>query len=164
MINVGQVCVKLAGREARQVCAVVDTDKGPFVVVSGPRVKRRKCNIKHLEPLAQKLSIKKGASDEDVKAALEKAGLVEKVKIRTEKREKKTQERRQRKQHNKEKPVPSEKKAKKAAKATKKAEKAEAKAEKVEAKAEKVEAKAEVKAEKSAAKAEKTEKKEEAKE
>jgi len=46
------------------------------VLVSGPNFKRRRCNIKHLEPLPNKLDIARGASDEDVKRALEAAGLL----------------------------------------------------------------------------------------
>ncbi|MEA1905171.1 MAG: 50S ribosomal protein L14e, partial [Candidatus Hadarchaeota archaeon] len=70
-MEVGQVCVKLAGREAGKKCVVVDVVDENYVLVSGPEVKRRRCNIGHLEPLEQKLEVKKGASDEDVKRALE---------------------------------------------------------------------------------------------
>ena len=109
MTEIGQVYVKIVGREARQICAAVDTSEGSFITVSGPKVKRRKCNLKHLEPLPQKLQIKKGASDDEVAAALKSAGLVADVKKRTEKREKKAQQRAPRKQHNKVKPTKEEK-------------------------------------------------------
>lgn len=79
-MDIGQVCVKIAGREARQKCVIVDNVDDNFVTVTGPSVKRRRCNIKHIALLPQKLSIKKGAADEDVTNALVKAGLVEKPK------------------------------------------------------------------------------------
>jgi len=76
VMEVGRVCVKTAGREAGEKCVVVDVIDMIHVLVSGPGVKRRRCNIKHLEPLPNKLEIAKGASDEDVKRALEAAGLL----------------------------------------------------------------------------------------
>lgn len=69
-MEVGRVCVKLAGREAGKKCVVVDVIDKNYVLVSGPEVKRRRCNIGHLEPLEQKLEVKKDASDEDIKQAL----------------------------------------------------------------------------------------------
>jgi large subunit ribosomal protein L14e len=74
MIEVGRVCVKLAGREAGRRCVVVDVLDSNFVLVSGPRVKRRRCNIAHLEPTEQKVDIPKGADDETVKRALGEPG------------------------------------------------------------------------------------------
>lgn len=77
VMEVGRVCVKLAGHEAGKRCVIVEIIDGTYVVVSGPGVKRRRCNIAHLEPLEKKLDIDKGASDEDAARALEAAGLVE---------------------------------------------------------------------------------------
>lgn len=76
VMEVGRVCVKLAGHEAGKQCVIVDVLDNVYVVVSGPGVKRRRCNIAHLEPLEQKVEIAKGVSDEDVKRTLEAAGLV----------------------------------------------------------------------------------------
>ena len=73
-MEVGRVCVKLAGHEAGKRCVVVDVLDSVYVVVSGPGVKRRRCNIAHLEPLEQKLDIGKGAPEEEVKRALEALG------------------------------------------------------------------------------------------
>jgi large subunit ribosomal protein L14e len=53
---------------------VVDVLDRNFVVVSGPRVKRRRCNVMHLEPTDKKLDIPRGCSDEDVRRALEALG------------------------------------------------------------------------------------------
>lgn len=76
MIEVGRVCVKLAGHEAGKQCVIVDVLDNVYVLVSGLGIKRRRCNIAHLEPLEQKVEIAKGASDEDVKRTLEATGLV----------------------------------------------------------------------------------------
>ena len=65
MIEVGRVCVKIAGRDAGLKCVVVE-DLGKSLVLIDGQTRRRKCNIFHLEPLAQKLDISKGASHEQV--------------------------------------------------------------------------------------------------
>ncbi len=75
VMKVGCVCTKLTGREAGEVCAIVDVLDKIYVVVTGPNVRRRKCNIKHLEPHTAVLKISKGASDEEVAEALKSEGL-----------------------------------------------------------------------------------------
>ncbi|MEM2192545.1 MAG: 50S ribosomal protein L14e [Candidatus Hadarchaeales archaeon] len=75
MIDVGRVCLKIAGKEAGKYCVVVERLDENFVVISGPGVKRRRCNIAHLEPTEKIVEISKGASDEEVRRALEKAGV-----------------------------------------------------------------------------------------
>ncbi len=76
-VEVGRVCVKLSGREAGQKCVIVDVIDKNFVLVTGPKkltgVKRRRTNLKHLEPTPETIDIKKGASDEDVAKVAEKA-------------------------------------------------------------------------------------------
>lgn len=80
-IEVGRICVKICGREAGKKCVIVDVIDKSFVLVTGPKsvtgVKRRRANINHLEPLAEKIEIKRGASDEEVVEALKKKGLLE---------------------------------------------------------------------------------------
>jgi large subunit ribosomal protein L14e len=87
MLEVGQVCLKTAGREAGRYCVIVDVVDKDFVMVTGPKnitkVKRRKCNVTHLEPVPIKIEIAKNASDEDVKKAYEKADVINKVKTAT---------------------------------------------------------------------------------
>lgn len=75
VIEVGRVCVKLAGHEAGKRCVIVEILDATYVVVSGPGVKRRRCNITHLEPIDKKVDIARGAPDEEVKRALDAAGL-----------------------------------------------------------------------------------------
>lgn len=85
-IEVGRICVKVSGREAGLKCVIVNIIDDNFVLVTGPKnltgVKRRRVNIKHIEPLDVKINIQKGASDEDVLKALGEAGLVEFMKER----------------------------------------------------------------------------------
>lgn len=65
MIEVGRVCVKIAGRDAGLKCVVVEETGKNFVLIDG-QTRRRKCNVSHLEPLQQKLDISKGASHDAV--------------------------------------------------------------------------------------------------
>ncbi|MHA1626796.1 MAG: 50S ribosomal protein L14e [Candidatus Asgardarchaeia archaeon] len=81
IFRVGRVCVKTMGREAGRKCVIVDLVDKNYVIVAGPKdvsgVRRRRVNIKHLEPTDVVLEIEAGASDDDVKKALEKEGKVE---------------------------------------------------------------------------------------
>lgn len=80
MIEIGRVCLKTAGRNAGAYCVVVDKIDNNFVLIDG-NVKRKKCNIRHLEPLDLVLKIRKGASTAHVHEAMKK----EKLKIITTK-------------------------------------------------------------------------------
>jgi large subunit ribosomal protein L14e len=57
-IEVGRICVKIAGREAGEKCVIVEIIDDNYVEVVGSTIKNRKCNIKHLEPVDQKIEIK----------------------------------------------------------------------------------------------------------
>jgi large subunit ribosomal protein L14e len=80
-IEVGRICVKLAGREARRKCVIVDLADKSFVLITGPKsvtgVKRRRTNIGHIEPLQDRIEIKRGVSDEEVVEALKASGKLE---------------------------------------------------------------------------------------
>ncbi|MGC8939574.1 MAG: 50S ribosomal protein L14e [Candidatus Bathyarchaeia archaeon] len=82
-IEVGRICLKLTGREAGRKCIIVDVIDKSFVLITGPKsltgVKRRRANINHIEPLEDKISIKRGASDEEIMEALKAAGKVEEM-------------------------------------------------------------------------------------
>ena len=77
-IEVGRICVKVAGREAGKRCVIVDIIDKNFVLITGPKsitgVKRRRVNVNHIKPTEEKIKIKRGASDEEVAKALTKAG------------------------------------------------------------------------------------------
>ncbi|RDE12629.1 MAG: 50S ribosomal protein L14e [Candidatus Thorarchaeota archaeon] len=78
----GRVCVKTMGRETGSYCVIVASKDENMVVVTGPKkisgVRRRPCNIKHLEPLETQLEIAEDADDETVEKAITDAGLLEK--------------------------------------------------------------------------------------
>jgi large subunit ribosomal protein L14e len=82
-IEVGRICVKLTGREAGRKCVIVDIIDKSFVLITGPKnvtgVKRRRANINHIEPLQDKITLKRGASDEEVTEALKAAGKLEEM-------------------------------------------------------------------------------------
>ncbi len=71
MIEIGRLCVKISGRDARRKCIVVDIIDKNNVLIDGD-VRRRKCNIAHLEPLDKVIKIKKNASHSDVAAEFKK--------------------------------------------------------------------------------------------
>jgi large subunit ribosomal protein L14e len=80
-IEVGKICVKLTGRETGKKCVILDLMDKNFVLITGPKtitgVKRRRINVNHLEPLEEKIDIKRGASDEEVAEALKTTGQLE---------------------------------------------------------------------------------------
>ncbi len=72
LIEPGRVCIKTAGREAGKYCVVLEVVDKNFVIVQGPKVRKRRCNIAHLEPLPEKIDLK---SAEDInRIILEKFG------------------------------------------------------------------------------------------
>ena len=73
MIDIGRICVKIAGRDAGKKCVIVDVLDDTFVMIDG-ETRRRKCNILHLEPLDQTVELKKNAPHADVAKAFEKLG------------------------------------------------------------------------------------------
>lgn len=86
LYEVGRICVKTMGREAGSYCVIVEAQDTKSVLVTGPKsisgVRRRSCNIRHLEPLDSMLDIKSGADDSAVEKALDVAGLTEKFKTK----------------------------------------------------------------------------------
>jgi len=69
-IEIGRVCVKIAGREAGEKCVIVEIIDDKFVEVVGTNIKNRRCNIKHLEPVDQTIEIKSD-NVEEIKKELE---------------------------------------------------------------------------------------------
>lgn len=82
-IEVGRVCVKVAGRESGRKCVIVDVMDKSFVLVTGPKkvtgVKRRRVNINHVAPTEDTIQVKRGASDEEVTQMIEAAGKLEEM-------------------------------------------------------------------------------------
>ncbi len=73
MFDVGRICVKLAGRDAGKRCVVIETLENNYVLVDG-ETRRRKVNMRHLEPLGQTLEISGNASHEEIAALLNGQG------------------------------------------------------------------------------------------
>ncbi len=115
MIEIGRLCVKTAGRDAGKGCIIIDVIDDNLVIVDG-YARRKKVNIRHLEPLKHVAGIKKNAAHEEVIAELEKIGMSEKKKkARKEGKKEKAAEQKEEKKEIK------EKKAKKAKASSKKA-------------------------------------------
>ena len=139
-MKIGQLCVKIAGRDAGKRCIIIDEVDSNYVLIDG-QTRRRKCNIKHLEPLDKIIKIKKGAANKDVVKALkdlkiDTEGKKEKEKkVKTEKPVKKRKStekehekvekkgKKEKKEIKKEKTAPEPKKDEKVIKTVKKAEK-----------------------------------------
>ncbi len=86
MMDVGRLCMKLAGRDAKQFCVVVDVLDDNFVMIDG-QTRRKRCNISHLEPLSKELKLKKNASHQEVVKAFADVGIEvveKKSKVKTE--------------------------------------------------------------------------------
>jgi large subunit ribosomal protein L14e len=83
-IEVGRICVKVSGREAGKKCVIVDLTDKSFVLITGPKkvtgVRRRRVNANHVEPLQEKLDIKRGASDEEVAEELKASSKIDMMK------------------------------------------------------------------------------------
>lgn len=74
MNEIGRLCVKIAGRDSNKTCVIVDVLDENTVLIDG-ETRRRKCNVKHLEPLQRVIKISKGASHADVKKAFSELKL-----------------------------------------------------------------------------------------
>ncbi|MHA1785113.1 MAG: 50S ribosomal protein L14e [Candidatus Helarchaeota archaeon] len=89
VFDIGRICVKIAGREAGRKCVIVEKLDKNYVIVTGPpkisKVRRRRANMKQLEPTNEVLKIKKGISDEDLEKILKEENKIdmmkEKIKI-----------------------------------------------------------------------------------
>ena len=71
-IEVGTVCIKTTGREAGKKTVVIEIVDDNFVVVEGPSVRKRKCNIAHLFPTGEKVSVGKNTTKKELKEILAK--------------------------------------------------------------------------------------------
>lgn len=82
MMDIGRVCIKIAGRDAGEIAVVIEKIDDTFVLVNG-NVRRKRCNIKHLEPTEKLVMIQNGVSTEELHHAMKDAGL--EVKKKSEK-------------------------------------------------------------------------------
>jgi len=69
LFEVGRVCVKKFGRDAGKRAVITKVIDANFVnIVTAVRLKERKCNMKHLEFLSEKIDV---ANKEQLAKALE---------------------------------------------------------------------------------------------
>lgn len=69
----GRVVVKIAGRDAGRKGVVVEQLDSIYVLVDGD-LRRRKVNVRHLEPLPEVMEMEQGAAHEDVAKEFGKRG------------------------------------------------------------------------------------------
>jgi len=83
VLDIGRMVVKTAGRDAGCKAVIIDVLDDNYVLIDG-ETRRRKCNMAHLEPLAENIEIGKNASHNDVATAFKKIGIELKEKIKKE--------------------------------------------------------------------------------
>ena len=128
MIEVGRMVMKIAGRDGGKKGVIVEILDNNYVLIDG-QVRRRKCNILHLEPLDKVVKLPKKASHEEVIKVLkgEKIEVKEKKSKPKTERPKKVRKGKKKAEKDLEKPKSKESKVKETAKekkSTKKEEKA----------------------------------------
>lgn len=74
MYDVGRICMKIAGRDAGKLCVVINKVDDLFVMIDG-QTRRRKCNIRHLEPLDKTVDLNQNASESEIKEVFKKLGI-----------------------------------------------------------------------------------------
>jgi len=84
LLDKGRICLKIAGREAGKYCVVISPAEEGFIIINGPksitRVKKRKCNITHLEPTEHKFDIQTG-EDNELENLWKSSDLIKKLNI-----------------------------------------------------------------------------------
>jgi len=78
MFEIGSLCLKIAGRDAGKRCVVIEVLDKNNVMIAG-ETRRRKCSIRHLEPMNKVLKIKPKATEQELLPILKKEGLVPKI-------------------------------------------------------------------------------------
>ena len=113
MIEVGRLIVKIAGRDAGKKGLIVEILDDNYVTIDG-QVRRRKCNIIHIEPLNKVLKIKDKATHDEVVKVLKTEGLeVKEKKAKDKPKTEKPKKQRKGKKKQPEAPVEGKPKAKK---------------------------------------------------
>lgn len=74
MVEIGRLCVKTSGRDSGNFCVVISDEDNGYVTIDG-NVRRKKCNLNHLEFLDKVLKVKKDEKSETIQKLLEKEGI-----------------------------------------------------------------------------------------
>jgi len=98
MMEIGRVCVKIAGRDAGTRCVIVKILDDTYVMIDG-EARARKCNLKHLEPTSTLLEIREGAAHANIISAMKGAGIEPKEWKKAENKGAKTRPKKARKAH-----------------------------------------------------------------
>ncbi|RMF55283.1 50S ribosomal protein L14e [Candidatus Woesearchaeota archaeon] len=101
VIEVGRVCLKIAGRDSNKRCVIVDVLNNNYVLIDG-ETRRKKCNVKHIEPTSKVIKISKGASHAEVVREFKKLGIEIKEKVKKEKKPEKSLQKQTKKEEKKE--------------------------------------------------------------
>lgn len=88
MVNVGQVALKIAGRDAGKLAVVVEVIDGNYVLIDG-ETRRRKCNVKHLEFLGKDTKVNKNMNSKEIVESLAQLGFKASEEKKGSKKEKK---------------------------------------------------------------------------
>lgn len=116
MFEIGRFCIKIAGRDAGKRCLVIDVMDGHNVMIDG-ETRRRKCNLRHLEPLDKMVEINKNAPHTEIIRVFKEMGI---GLVETKAKKKTERPKRARKEKPLKQPVSKEKTAKKPESAVKK--------------------------------------------
>ena len=92
MLEAGRIVLKIAGREAGKYAVIVENSNDGFVTITGPKtitgVKRRKCNVDHIEPTEHKFDINANTDDSSIDKLWRNSDLLKQLDIKIpEKRE-----------------------------------------------------------------------------
>jgi large subunit ribosomal protein L14e len=74
MIEVGRLVLKIAGRDANKKGVIIKILDDNYVIIDG-QVRRRKCNILHLEPLNKLLKVKDKSTHDEIVKLLKSEGI-----------------------------------------------------------------------------------------
>ncbi len=81
--EIGRVCIKIRGREKGHKCVIVDIIDKNFLLITGPPklsgIKRRRVNIKHIQPLERTIDIRRGMSDDEIVEAISQQNLTTEI-------------------------------------------------------------------------------------
>lgn len=74
LFEIGRVVIKTSGRDSGNIAVIADVLEGNYALIDG-NVRRKRCNVKHLEPLKETLKIKKNESHDNIIKAMKQAGI-----------------------------------------------------------------------------------------
>ena len=93
MLDIGRICIKTAGKDAGKKVVIVDAIDDNFVMIDG-QVKRKRCNILHLEPTQMAIKLKKNSPHSEIVKEFKQLNMeIKETKPKTKKSPKPKQQR-----------------------------------------------------------------------